>query len=80
MRSHPDLSGWERDEEFVTLKIYDTAGREIRTLINEEQYSGLHKVVWNGRNSAGEMVSSGTYFYQLQLNNSTVTKKAVLIK
>jgi hypothetical protein len=49
---------------FVTLKIYDVQGREIKTLVNEIQNAGVHKMVFNGQlNSNGDKLSSGIYFY-----------------
>ncbi len=59
----------------VTLKVYDILGREIATLINEEQKAGNYKVEFNGAN-----LSSGVYFYQLRTGNFTATKKLLLLK
>lgn len=65
----------------VSLKIFDEVGKEIITLVNnEEQNAGTHKVVWHGKDGNDKAVSSGTYFYQLQINNNTVTNKAVYVK
>lgn len=67
-------------EEKVVLKIYDTIGKEIKTLVNKDQKSGNYKVVWDATDNKGDKVSSGIFFYQLQINNATITKKAVFIK
>ena len=65
----------------VRLAIYDNIGREVSVLVHEEQYVGLHKAVWNGRDSDGKMLSTGSYFYRLALNGNVVeTKKLLLIK
>ena len=64
----------------VVLKIYDAIGKEIKTLVNQSQVSGDYKIVWDGTDSSGEKVSSGIYFYRLQIDNTTITKKAVYIK
>ncbi len=65
----------------VTLKIYDALGREVKTLINDEEESpGTHSVVWNGTDRQGDCVSSGVYFYQLTTDEGTQTKKAVYLK
>jgi hypothetical protein len=67
--------------EFVTLRIYDLIGREITTLVKGIQAPGTHTVEWNGKNSAGQQVGSGMYFYQLRTNNGFVsTKKMLLIR
>ena len=67
-------------EDKVELKIFNVLGKEIKTLINKSQQNGNYKVVWDGTDNKGEKVSSGIYFYRLQINNATVTKKAVFIK
>ena len=64
----------------VVVKIFDSIGKEIKTLVNQTQQSGSYKVIWDGTSTKGEKVSSGIYFYRLQIYNATVTKKAVYIK
>jgi hypothetical protein len=59
----------------ITLVIYDLLGREIKTLINEEKYSGNYTVKFDGTN-----LSSGVYFYVMKANNFVETKKLVLLK
>lgn len=53
------------DETRVSLVIYDILGREIITLINEKQAAGYKRIIWDGRDTAGKMVSAGCYLYQL---------------
>ena len=60
---------------FVILKIYDLLGREVRTLVNEEQPTGEYTVTFN----AGSL-ASGLYFYTLRAGNFTQTKKMMLLK
>ncbi len=68
----------------VVLKIYNLIGQEVRTLINKEIPAGCHSVVWDGKDNLGNRVSSGVYFYKLDLNNlldiSRQIKKLLLIK
>lgn len=61
--------------EFITLKIYDNLGKEIVTLVNEKLTPGTYSVDWN----ASEY-PSGVYFYRLQSDNFTQTKRMILIK
>jgi flagellar hook assembly protein FlgD len=64
----------------ISLKIYDILGREIKTLINEIKTAGFYSVEWDGKNSIGQSVGSGVYFYQLKSGNGSVsTKKMVLL-
>jgi parallel beta-helix repeat protein len=59
----------------VRLTIYDMLGREVETLINEEQSAGWKEVEWN----AGAQ-SSGIYFYTIQAGANIETKKLMLLK
>ena len=60
---------------FVSLKIYDVLGREVRTLVNEVKQPGSYEV----RFDAGEL-SSGVYFYRLQAGAYISAKKMMLLK
>ena len=64
----------------VKIKIFDTVGREILTLVNEEKPAGKYMVTWNGNNKNGSKVTSGVYFYQIIAGNFSLAKKMVLIK
>jgi hypothetical protein len=65
----------------VQLRIYNVAGQLIRTLVNEARTPGeVHTATWDGRNDAGQSVSSGVYFYKLVAGNFVQTKKMVLLK
>jgi hypothetical protein len=70
-----------RDRTRVSLKVYDVGGRVVRSLLEGERAPGeVHRVTWDGRNDAGESVSSGVYFYRLVANDFTQTRKMVLLK
>ncbi|MCE1165116.1 MAG: T9SS type A sorting domain-containing protein, partial [Bacteroidetes bacterium] len=60
---------------FVTLKVYNSLGKEVATLINENMTAGSHEVTYN----ASEL-NSGIYFYRLTANGMTDTKKMMLVK
>lgn len=60
---------------FVTIKIYDLLGREIKTLVNEFKNAGSYIVSFNGSELA-----SGIYFYRIQAGNFVQVKRMVLIK
>jgi photosystem II stability/assembly factor-like uncharacterized protein len=49
----------------VNLKIMNVLGQEVRTLVADSKNAGTHQVMWDGRNSGGNQVASGIYFYQL---------------
>ncbi|MDD5363176.1 MAG: T9SS type A sorting domain-containing protein [Ignavibacteria bacterium] len=60
---------------FVTLKIYDVAGREIKTLVNGFINAGSYIMGFNGIS-----LSSGVYYYRLIAGSFVQTKRMVLIK
>jgi hypothetical protein len=66
-------------EGIVVLRIYDIAGRHVRTLINRGMAPGTYTEEWDGRDGAGHKVASGIYFYQLKMGTRIVTRKAVLL-
>ena len=65
---------------FVSLKVYDVVGREVRTLVSEELSSGYKSVIWDGKNDEGKDVASGVYFYQLKVGDFSEPKKMLLLK
>ena len=71
-----------KDQGHVSLKIYNAAGQLVRTLVNEIQTPQVtsFSVTWDGKNNAGQNVSSGVYCYKLVAKNFTQTKKMVLLK
>ena len=60
---------------FITLKVYDLLGREIKTLVNEFRQPGVFSIDFNT-----EGLSSGIYFYKLKAGEFTETKKMILMK
>ncbi len=60
---------------FVSLKIYDTNGREISSLLNELKNAGYYSVKFNAAN-----LSSGIYFYKIQAGGFSAVKKLMLVK
>ncbi len=62
--------------EFVSLKIYDLLGREIRTLVNEYKRPGSYSVIFKAN-----QLPSGVYFYRLNVENKyTASKKMLLMR
>lgn len=64
----------------VTIKIYNMLGQEVRTLYADQLESGNHRVVWDGMNNQGMMMSSGTYIYKMISGDFVQSKKMLLIK
>ncbi|MDI6767766.1 MAG: T9SS type A sorting domain-containing protein [Bacteroidota bacterium] len=67
-------------EEYITVRIFDVVGREIRKLFDGKAYGGVQRVVWDGKNDFSNEVGSGTYIYRIQMEHLTQTKKMTLIR
>ena len=65
----------------VTIDIYNILGEKVRTLINNsEMSSGRKEIKWNGKNQAGNTLSSGVYIYRIHTPNNSVTNKMMMLK
>jgi hypothetical protein len=64
----------------VSLDIYDVAGRKVAGLVNAVQEAGSYSVIWDGRNTNGSRVVSGTYFFRITAGETTTSKKLVLLR
>lgn len=60
---------------FVAVKVYNLLGKEVTSLVNEEQSAGKYTLNFNG-----DGLSSGVYFYKIQSGSFNETKKMILIK
>ena len=60
---------------FVTLKVYDILGREVRTLVNEELKAGSYEKTFDASGLA-----SGVYYYRIQAGDFAETKKLLLLR
>ena len=65
---------------YITLKVYNMIGQEVRTLINKESQAGTFNVNWNGKDNFGKNVTSGAYIYQIISGDFIQTKKMILLK
>jgi parallel beta-helix repeat protein len=59
----------------VSLKIYNIFGQLAETVVNDYKTAGYHSVLWNASN-----VSSGLYFYRIEVGEYTETKKCLILK
>jgi hypothetical protein len=74
-----------KDDSQVTIQIYSASGVLIRRLELGYKSSGMYtspdrSAYWNGKNEAGEKVSSGLYFYTIQAGNYSSTMKMIVTK
>jgi sugar lactone lactonase YvrE len=59
----------------VDLKVYNSLGAEVSTLVNQKQTAGIYNVIFDGSNLA-----SGIYFYRIRAGEFSNTKKLILMK
>ncbi len=63
------------NDNFVTLKIFDVAGKEVETLVNNFQKAGNYNVTFDGSS-----ISSGIYYYKIVSGDFVSIRKMILIK
>jgi hypothetical protein len=64
----------------VRITIYNILGQKVKTLVQEHQQAGYKRVAWDGRNIRGEELSSGIYFYRIEVEEFVQTRKTLLLK
>jgi serine protease len=64
----------------VTLKVYNTLGQVVRTLVDEVKAGGTYTVRWDGRDNRGTEVSSGIYLYRIVAGEYFQTKRVILLR
>jgi flagellar hook assembly protein FlgD len=64
----------------VKLDVYNVLGQKVDELYAGHLDAGSHQLTWDGRNSDGDDVTSGVYFYRLQAGGFDKTKKMLLVK
>ncbi len=62
------------------LAVYNILGHRVRTLVDGVQAAGEQRVTWDGRDDDGAAVTSGIYFYRLEANGLTQTRKLTLMR
>ena len=73
------------EDALVTISIYNTQGRLVRTLSLAHRSAGIYatkgkSAYWDGRDNSGQKVASGVYFYTLQSGTFTATRRMVITK
>jgi hypothetical protein len=67
-------------ESYVTLRIFNLVGKEVKILVNETKQPGYYTIQWDGRDNNGNGVVSEIYLYQLQAGSFACMKKMALMK
>ncbi|MBK7141732.1 MAG: right-handed parallel beta-helix repeat-containing protein [bacterium] len=66
--------------QHVRLVVFNLLGQEIRTLTDQVYDAGRYEVVWDGRDTGGDQVPTGLYFYRFESSDISMTKKMLLLK
>jgi len=64
----------------VKLDVYDILGEKVVTLVDGFLPAGQHVINWDGLGGSGKAIASGVYFYRLNTDEFTTTKKMLLLK
>jgi len=67
-------------EGYTNLVIYNLLGQRVRTLFSQSLPPGRHRIIWDGRNQAGDPISSGVYFSLLSQGRKVKVVKLLLLK
>ena len=73
--SSTTIEFFQQEKGFTTLKVYNTVGQEVATLISKYQMPGNYQYIWDA-----SKMSTGVYFYRLSVNGNEQTRKLFLLK
>jgi len=73
-----------KEQSIVDLSIHDQSGKRIKSLNSGSKSQGYHQTIWDGTNNSNQTVSSGLYFYRLNINSVsgkyTLSNRLIFIK
>lgn len=69
-----------KNDTYAKLSVYNMLGQRIRNLVDQKQTAGRYLVQWDGMDENGKAVSSGIYFYRIETESFSATKKMLLIR
>jgi hypothetical protein len=64
----------------VDLKVYNSVGRVVKTLVSDEVNPGYYDLIWNSQDDIGRIQSNGIYFIRLKTKDYDATKKMILVR
>ena len=68
------------NSEFVTLRVYNLLGQDVKTLTSKTLNPGRYIFEWDGKDLLNNDVASGVYFYELRGESFIARKKMLLIR
>jgi hypothetical protein len=64
----------------ISLKVYNLSGQEIKTLIDGDIEAGIHTAYWNGRSDDNRKVANGIYFYHIEAQGCSQTRRMIVVR
>ena len=64
----------------ASLRVYDVAGRTVRTLVDGALAAGPHRISWDRRDDQGAPADAGLYFYELRTSRGRITGRVALVR
>ncbi|MCI0515705.1 T9SS type A sorting domain-containing protein [candidate division KSB1 bacterium] len=69
-----------KNNEHVSLNVYNVLGQKVQTLLDKNMQIGLHQISWNAVDATGKQMPNGVYYYRLETESQSATKKMILMK
>jgi len=67
------------NDNYVKIDIFNISGQLIRSLINKRKNKGIHRIIWNGYDNAGNRAASGIYVYRLKAGDILLSRKMLML-
>jgi flagellar hook assembly protein FlgD len=74
LRYQSPQAGW------LTVKIFNANGQEVRTMVKALQQPGYHQIGWDGHDAQGQLAPSGVYIYLLQAGSFVQSYKMLRLQ
>ncbi len=68
------------EDGHVQIFVYNLKGQLVKQLLNKRESLGTHSIIWDGKDKNGRTCSSGVYYYRLNNNSTSITKKMLMLK
>jgi flagellar hook assembly protein FlgD len=72
--------GLAQGGQAVSMRVYDRAGRLVRTLVDGDMPAGWYELLWQGDDNQGHDLASGVYFVSLTSGEHKVITKALVVR
>jgi hypothetical protein len=64
----------------VDVGVYNVLGRQVATLIRQEQDAGMHTVTWDGGTNTGSRAAGGMYYIRIEAAGQSTARKLLLLR